>query len=46
MFTQAGYALQLGKIQVKSTKDSPFDAQIAIEVDKGENLEQMQYLIA
>ena len=46
MFTQAGYALQLGKIQVKSTQNSPFDAQIAIEVDKGENLEQMQYLIA
>ena len=46
MFSQAGQAVQLGKIQVNSTQERAFNAQIVVGIEKGDNLEQVKYSIA
>lgn len=46
LFIHNGYAVQLGKINVKSNQNSLFDAEIILMLDEGDGIESMKASIA
>jgi FimV-like protein len=46
LFIHNGYAVQLGKINVKSNQNSLFDAEIILMLDEGDDIESMKASIA